>query len=89
LPYSWYDVTVAAYTVKKGTDAKVIGHTLELGNLYNLCIILIHRGRKKDIQFYFVFGVEVSNLRWGRLYACLQLGNKKGKHYMTMNICVK
>jgi hypothetical protein len=71
LPYSWYDVTVAAYTVKKGTDARQTGYTLETGNLYNLCII--HRGRKKDIQF-------ISFLVWmsETVCVCLQLRNKNG-----------
>jgi hypothetical protein len=62
LPYSWYDVTVAAYTVKNGTGARITAHTLELGNLYNLCIIF--KGKKKDIQIYFVLDMDVRNQRW-------------------------
>jgi hypothetical protein len=34
LPYSWYSVEVAAYTVQYGRAVNVTGHTMELGKLF-------------------------------------------------------
>jgi hypothetical protein len=35
LPYSYYSVMVAAHTIEYGTDAKITGHTPELGNVFS------------------------------------------------------
>jgi hypothetical protein len=34
LPYSWYGVEVAAYTIEYGTAALITGQTLALGKLF-------------------------------------------------------
>jgi hypothetical protein len=34
LPYSWYNVEVAAYTVEYGRAVKTSAHTQELGKLF-------------------------------------------------------
>jgi hypothetical protein len=93
LPFSHYDITVTAYTVKEGANSIKTGQTLELGNLYNLCMILI----LMDIHFYIAFGLDVRNPRWRETVCVCVCSCGIGKEtlyesehtYYIMRICLR
>jgi hypothetical protein len=46
LPYSWYNIEVAAYTVEYGRAENVTARTMELGKLF----LHMWYCRKRDVQ---------------------------------------